>query len=245
MRFMEGASLRERLRKELAKGKDTGFSVAKVCQLAERLAQGLDAIHRAQRTHGEINPSNVLLDADGNWHLSDFNMTCVAELTEAVLEQEAPLGYLPYLAPEQWRGEAPSPRTDVYQFGMMLFELLTGQRPFPDSAIDTLRQAIENDPLPPITAIKPDLPPQFETIFARAMAKKPEDRFATAGEIVSRLNQAREAHTFELWKQQGDDCYKAKRWEEAMSAYEQALEIRPYDSAVRASLERAEGPKPG
>jgi serine/threonine protein kinase len=242
MRFMEGASLRERFRKELAssKEKESEFSVDTVCQLAENLAQGLDAIHQAQKTHGEINLGNVLLDSAGNWYLTDFHTTCVAELTEAVLEQEAPLGYLPYLAPEQWRGEMPTPQTDVYQFGMMLFELLTGQRPFPEASLEKMRQAIENDPLPKASTIKPELPPQFDTIFARAMAKQPQERFATAGEVVSRLNQARENHTFETLKQQGDDCYKEKRWDAAIAAYNQALEIRPYDSAVRASADRAD-----
>lgn len=242
MRFMEGASLRDRLRKELASAKDkgTGFSVEKVCQLAGHLAQGLDAIHQAGKTHGEVNLGNVLLDAAGNWHLSDFHMTFVAELTEAVLEQEAPLGYLPYLAPEQWHGERPTPQTDVYQFGMMLFELFSGQRPFPDTSIDKLQNTIENEPLTKITTIKPDLPPQFDAILARAMAKTPQDRFVTAGEVVSRLNQAREVHAFETLKQQGDKCYKEKRWDEAIAAYNQALAIRPYDSAVRASLDRAD-----
>lgn len=242
MRFMEGASLRERFRKELASSKDkeSEFSVDTVCQLAEHLAQGLDAIHEAQKTHGEINLGNVMLDAAGNWYLTDFHTTCVAELTEAVLEQEAPLGYLPYLAPEQWRGEMPTPQTDVYQFSLMLFELLTGQRPFPEASLDKMRQAIENDPLPKASNIKPELPPQFDTIFARAMAKQPSERFATAGEVVSRLNQARENHAFETLKQQGDDCYKEKRWDAAMAAYSQALEIRPYDSTVRAAADRAE-----
>ena len=242
MRFMEGASLRERFRKELASSKDkeTEFTLDKVCQLAEHLAKGLDAIHQAQETHGEINLGNVLLDAAGNWYLTDFHTTCVAELTEAVLEQEAPLGYLPYLAPEQWRGEMATPQTDVYQFSMMLYELLTGQRPFPDAPLDKLRQAIENDPLPKASAIKPELPPQFDTIFARAMAKQPQERFATAGEVVSRLSQARENHVFETLKQQGDDRYQEKRWDAAIAAYNQALEIRPYDSTVRASADRAE-----
>ncbi|MCB9006603.1 MAG: protein kinase [Ardenticatenaceae bacterium] len=242
MRFMEGASLRERFRKELAssKDKDSDFSVDTICRLAEHLAQGLEAVHQTGKAHGEINLGNVLLDATGNWYLADFHMLDVAELTEVVLEQEAPLGYLPYLTPEQWRGESPTPKTDVYQFAMMLFELLTGQRPFPDMPAPKLRQAVENDSLPKVTSLKPELPPKFDTIFAKAMAKKPQDRFASASEVVSRLNQARENHTFETLKQQGDDCYKEKHWDEAIAAYNKALEIRPYDSAVQASLDRAE-----
>ncbi|MBK8905021.1 MAG: protein kinase [Anaerolineaceae bacterium] len=233
MRFMEGASLRDRLRKERT------VSVEAVCQQGERLAHALDAIHQSQNTHGNVNPGNVLLDTMGNGYLADFHMNCLAELTEVVVDQEEPLGYLPYLAPEQWQGGPATPQTDIYQFGVLLFELLTRHRPFTETAVADLRASIENQPAPPITSVNSALPPKFDAIFAAALAKRPGDRFATASELVSRLNQARESHAFETLRQHGDDSYKEKQWGEAIASYTQALEIRPYDSAVRASLERA------
>lgn len=233
MRFMEGASLRERLRKERT------ISVEAVCQLGERLAQALDAIHQSQHAHGGVNLSNVLLDTAGNGYLADFHINRLAELTEVVVAQEDPLGYLPYLAPEQWQGEPASPQTDVYQFGVLLFELLTRHRPFPETAVAELRASIVTQPAPLITTVNSALPPQFDAIFATALAKQPGDRFASACELVSRLNQARESHAFETLRQHGDASYKEKQWGEAIASYTQALEIRPYDSAVRASLERA------
>ncbi len=233
LRFMEGASLRERLRKERT------ISLEAVCQLGERLAQALDVIHQSQYTHGGVNLGNVLLDTAGNGYLADFHINCLAELTEVVVAQEDPLGYLPYLAPEQWQGEPASPQTDIYQFGVLLFELLTRHRPFPETAVAELRASIETQPAPPITSVNSALPPKFDTIFATALAKQPGDRFATASELISRLNQARESHAFETLRHHGDDSYKEKQWGEAIASYTQALEIRPYDSAVRASLERA------
>lgn len=233
MRFMEGASLRERLRKERT------ISVEAVCQLGERLAQALDAVHQSQYAHGGVNLNNVLLDTAGNGYLADFHINRLAELTEVVVAQEDPLGYLPYLAPEQWQGEPASPQTDIYQFGVLLFELLTRHRPFPETAVAELRASIVTQPAPLITTVNSALPPQFDAIFATALAKQPGDRFASACELISRLNQARETHAFETLRQHGDDCYKEKQWGEAIASYTQALEIRPYDSAVRASLERA------
>ncbi len=234
MQFMEGSSLRERFVKERI------FSVAVVCILAERLAEALDAVHAENMTHGDINPGNVLLDVDGNCYLTDFHITCLVELTDAVMSYEDHLGYLPYLTPEQWRGEQPSARTDVYQFGMMLFELLTGQRPFLESSAKKLRQCIEHDAPPKASSINPELPPQFDKILAKAMAKRPQDRFASVGELVKRLTQAREEHAFETLRQQGEAYYKEKQWNDAIAAYNQALEIRPYASVVRSALERAE-----
>lgn len=233
MRFMEGASLRERLRKERM------ISVDAVCQLGERLAQALDAMHRSEYIHGNVNPGNVLLDTAGSGYLADFHVNRLAELTEVVVDQAEPLGHLPYLAPEQWQGEPASPQTDIYQFSVMMFELLTRHRPFPETAVAELQASIENQPAPPITSINSALPPTFDAIFATALAKLPEERFAKASELVSRLNQARESHAFETLRQHGDDSYKEKQWREAIASYTQALEIRPYDSAVRASLERA------
>lgn len=234
MQFLEGSSLRERFMKERI------FSVATVCAWAERLAKGLDAVHAANMTHGDINLGNVLLDVAGNCYLTDFHITCLVELTDAVMNHKNHLGYLPYLTPEQWRGEQPTPRTDVYQFGMMLFELLTGQRPFPELSAEKLRRCIEEDVPPKATSINPELPSQFDKILAKAMAKKPEERFASVGELVSRLNQAREDHAFETLRQQGEAYYKEKHWDEAIAAYNQALEIRPYASVVRSALDRAE-----
>lgn len=233
MRFMEGGSLRERMRKERA------ISVEAVCQLGERLAQALDAVHQNHNTHGNVNLANVLLDTAGNGYLADFHISCLAELTEVAVNQEEPFAYLPYLAPEQWQGEPASPQTDIYQFGVLLFELLTRHRPFPETAVAELRASIENQPAPPITSVNSALPPQFDDIFTTALAKRPGERFATASELVSRLNQARETHAFETLRQHGDDSYKEKQWGEAIASYTQALEIRPYDSAVRASLDRA------
>ncbi len=234
MKFVEGASLRERFRKERNLPIDT------VCKIAKSLAAGLDALHEAACVHGDINMGNVLLDADDNCILTDFHITAVAELTEAVLDQNEPLAYLPYMAPEQWSREPLLPQTDVYQFGMLLFELLSGQRPFPDTPVGRLQEAIEKETVSKITSLKPTLPRQFDDIFAKALAKHPENRYARASEFVADFSNAWQTHSFDAYKQQGDTYYEAKQWNDAIAAYNQALEVKPDDKAVLAALDRAE-----
>lgn len=233
MKFVDGASLRERFRKERV------FSVEMVCRFAEALAAALDALHEANRTHGDINLGNVLLDMDDNCYLTDVHITAVAELTKAVLDQKSPLGYTPYMAPEQWRGEPIGSQTDVYQFGVMIFELLTGQLPFAGASDEELRNAIENSIPPKVTSFKPELPAQFDTILARAMAKEPEARFARASEVINRLIQAREHHIFETLKHQGDAFYEERQWEQAIELYTQALNLKPESQEVQSALDRA------
>jgi serine/threonine protein kinase len=234
MKFVEGASLRERFRKERE------LSLDVVCDIAKRLAEGLDSLHATQQVHGDINLGNVLMDSAGNCSLTDYHITAVAELTTAILEQNEPLGYLPYLSPEQWRSEPVLPQTDVYQFATLLFELLTGQRPFPEMAMAELQESVEKESPRKITSLKPELPPQFDDVFARALAKQPENRHAKAGDFVNDLNEAWQNYSFDALKHQGEAYYEAKQWDDAISAYERALKIRPDSKAVLAALERAE-----
>lgn len=233
MQFVEGSSLRDRFRKERK------FTVEKTYALTRCLAQSLDSLHAANLAHGDINMGNVLVDESGQCYLTDFHITAVAELTQAVVNQDSPLNYMPYMAPEQWRSEPITPSTDVYQFGAMIFELLTGRPPFTELSAEALRQAVENDPPPKVTSLVPDLPAQFDSVLARALAKDPSARYGTASEVINRLNQAQDTHLFELLMQQGKEHREKREWEAAIEAYVRALEIRPESMAAKEAIERA------
>ncbi|MEZ4593553.1 MAG: protein kinase [Chloroflexota bacterium] len=234
MKFVEGASLRDRFRKE------STFSVNRVCEIAESLAEALDALHANGQVHGDINMGNVLIDANGYCLLADFHMTAVAELTAFAQEQAAPLGYLPYMAPEQWQLQPLLPQTDVYQFGMLLYELLAGQRPFADVNPRDMQQLVMKEAPPPITSVVSTLPDQFDAIFAKVLAKEPEMRYASATLLVQALQHAWQNHTFESFVYEGEKSYEIKQWDKAIAAYKQALKIRPNNQAVAAALARAE-----
>lgn len=233
MQFMEGFSLKERFRKERI------FSIEVVCALAGRLAEALDAMHEKQIVHGDIQMGNVLLDEKGNYYLRDFQVTAVAELTQAVVAVEEPLGYLPYMAPEQWRGEPATQQTDLYQFGAMLYELLTGQPPFANMMANALRLAIENEAPPIVTAVVPELPPQLDEIFVRVLAKEPQARFGKASEIAEEMNQAHKIHQFDSLMARGAAHCEVNEWEAAILLFEQALELRSGSTAAKESLEQA------
>ncbi|MBK7893607.1 MAG: protein kinase [Anaerolineaceae bacterium] len=234
MKFVEGASLRDRFRKESA------FSVNRVCEIAESLAEVLDALHANGQVHGDINMGNILINANGHCLLADFHMTAVAELTTFAQEQAAPLGYLPYMAPEQWHLQPLVPQTDVYQFAALLYELLAGQRPFEDVNPLEMQQLVMKEAPPPITAVAPMLPDQFDAIFVKALAKEPELRYASATALVQALQQAWQNHAFASFVYEGEKNYEIKQWDKAIAAYKQALKIRPNNQAVVAALARAE-----
>jgi serine/threonine protein kinase len=233
MQFVEGSSLRERFRKERV------FAMETVFELANSLAKALDCFHSVDLSHGDINLGNVLLGENGQCYLTDFHITAVAELTRAVLDQKSSLSYMPYMASEQWRGETFTAQTDVYQFGVLIFEMLTGHPPFLGATAEELRSAIENDPPPQITKINPELPKQFDTILAKALAKEPNARFAKASELVNCLVQAGETHIFDTVKEKGDLHYEERQWEAAIEAYVEAQKLRPENLAVKDALERA------
>ncbi|WP_420629551.1 protein kinase domain-containing protein [Candidatus Leptofilum sp.] len=234
MKFVDGPSLRTRFRKE---GR---LSVNQVCEIAKSLADGLDALHENEQVHGDIHMGNVLIGSNNECLLTDFQITAVTELTTLMMEEEAPLGYLACLAPEQWARGSLVPQTDIYQFGMLLFELLTGQRLFTQTDLLELEEAIAKEPLPPITSLAPELPTQFDAIFAKALAKRPEVRYASAGELVQMLSEAWQSHAFDSSVHEGVIQYEAKQWDAAIEAYKQALKIKPDSGAVADALSRAE-----
>ncbi|MCA9918404.1 MAG: protein kinase, partial [Anaerolineales bacterium] len=234
MKFVEGASLRGRFRKERR------LSIEQVCNIAHCLAGGLDLLHEQGLVHGDINMGNVLIDANDNCILTDFHMTAVAELTTSVLEQELPLAYLPAIPPEGWNRDPLGPQSDVYQFGMLLYELLTGQRPFAEVPQAELHDAVTHLLPPRVSEVVEDLPRQFDPIFVKALAKQPMERYASVGEFVQALRGAWQSYAFETYVYEGEKHHGAKEWDKAIEAYKKASELRPDNQIVNEALKRAE-----
>ena len=177
MRLLEGPSLQRLVATE---GR---LEPARALELLGPIASALDAIHGAGLIHGDVSPTNILLDARGEPYLADFG---IARRLSAPGEPRATLAYL---APERIRhpegGTALDSRADLYAFAGTLVFALTGRSPFPGTAGDALLTAhLEADPPRP-SVVEPDLPPALDEVVARAMAKEPAARFATAGAIVA------------------------------------------------------------
>ncbi len=170
------------------------LSLANAARYLEQLGAALHYAHLRGITHGDVTPSNVLLDADRRALVSDFALTSIATETATsqmrLLRSNISLGSLEYLAPEQIMGENISPATDIYALGIILFQMLTGQTPFHDaSPISLAAQQVQAEPPAP-RALRPELPAAAEQVILRALAKGYTDRYNNVQEMVDAFRAA-------------------------------------------------------
>jgi len=182
MRYMSGGSLTEMIKKEK-------FSLQDAALIIERLAAALDHAHARKIIHRDIKPDNVLFDGSHNPYLSDFG---VAKLTESAISAtgEEVIGTPAYISPEQARGEAVDHRADIYGLGAILYEMLTGNRPFSGETVIGIALQHLNEPVPDILKERPDLPPEVDAIIKKALAKDKSQRYNTALDFARALNHA-------------------------------------------------------
>lgn len=172
MELVEGGDLAALLRREGRLAPD------RAARLAAGAAAGLQAAHDAGVIHRDVKPGNILLGPDGRAMVTDFG---IARATgeDTLTRTGAVLGSVDYFSPEQTRGERAGPTSDIYALGVVLYELLTGERPFRGdtpyaTAVDRL-----NRPPPDPRAVQPAVPDGLAEIATRAMALSPDDRFPT------------------------------------------------------------------
>ena len=176
MRFVPGEDLRAVLR---AAGR---LEPGRAARLVAQLASALDAAHAAGLVHRDVKPANVLVTKGDHVYLTDFGLTKRVAADAEATKTGVVLGTLNYMAPEQIRGQH-GPFTDVYSLGCMTVHLLTGEVPFPVEADEAKLWAHVAEPPPRPSERVEGLGAAFDPVVARAMGKRPEDRFATAGEV--------------------------------------------------------------
>jgi Tol biopolymer transport system component len=195
--LLEGETLRERLH---------GASLAprKAVELAIQIARGLAAAHAKDIVHRDLKPENVFITTDGAVKILDFGLAKlrperVGAVTPApgdvttALSGTTPgmvLGTTGYMSPEQVRGEAADQRTDIFAFGVVLYEMISGKKAFArDSVADTLSAILEQEP-PDLSAIGHPVAPAVDRIVRRCLEKRPEDRFHSAHDLALALEAA-------------------------------------------------------
>jgi tetratricopeptide (TPR) repeat protein len=179
MELLEGETLARRLRR------DGPLDIATAQSVAAALAAGLDAAHRAGVIHRDLKSANVVLSPDGERvTITDFGLARATN-TETTLDGDALIGTPAYMAPEQVTGETTGPWTDIYAFGVVLYEMVTGRVPFEgDSMVSTAVQRLQQPPPPP-REWTPDLPGLWESAILTCLERDPKRRFPTAGEAVA------------------------------------------------------------
>ena len=205
MELLEGDTLAARL----AQGP---LAIADVLAFAIQIAAALDAAHRRGIVHRDLKPGNVMLTRPGasrhgapQVKLLDFGLAKLRSeaapiadaATEAALTAKGQiLGTIPYMAPEQLEGKAIDARTDLFAFGAIMFEMVTGKRAFNESSQASLIGAILHTSPPPITQVMPEAPSALERLVAVCLSKDPEDRWSTAHDVLLHLREIAEASPF-------------------------------------------------
>ncbi len=179
MRWLRGGSLETILRQQGA------WSIARTQKLLNQIAAALAVAHRHGVIHRDIKPANILLDDDGNAYLTDFGIAKDISRTWAVEPDEGFFGSPAYVSPEQVLREPLGPPTDIYSLGIVLYELLTGSRPFAGDTDTTLMRLQVSRSLPSIRESQPDLPAFLDIVLRRATAKYPDARHASVLELAA------------------------------------------------------------
>jgi serine/threonine-protein kinase len=155
--------------------------------IVAQVAAGLDAAHAVGLVHRDVKPANVLLggeDGSGHVYLSDFGLTLDPSADTRVTDSGEWFGTVDFMAPEQFEGDRPDTRTDVYALGCVLYAALTGEPPFTRGSVPGTILAHLNDP-PPRPSVAAGVPQAFDGVVARALAKRPSERYRSAGELAS------------------------------------------------------------
>src|SRR4051794_5731944 len=177
MRYVEGTDLREMITQ---RGK---LPFPEAARILSEVASALDAAHARGLVHRDVKPANVLIDSSGRAYLTDFGLTKHAGSAGGLTKTGMFVGTLDYIAPEQLQGGEVDARVDVYALGCVLYQTLTGVVPFPRDTEPAKIWAHMQEPPPSLVAGGADVPPQFEEVVRRAMAKKPDDRYPSAGDL--------------------------------------------------------------
>jgi protein kinase-like protein len=183
MPYVEGESLRHRLKREKQLPLDEAIRIAREVADALGHAHGHGVIHR------DIKPENILLEA-GHAVVADFGVAKAVAVagTEPLTETGLAVGTPAYMSPEQAAGERDvDGRSDLYSLGCMLYEMLAGQAPFAGPTAEAIRARHATDPVPPLRTVRPTVPAAVEAALAKVLAKVPADRFATAAQFGDAL----------------------------------------------------------
>lgn len=180
MEYVEGYSLSELIKS----GKQLGIS--DILHIMQKVLAALQYAHDKGVVHRDIKPSNIMYTHDGEVKIADFGIARLESSTRT--QVGAVLGTPGYMSPEQIQGQRVDNRSDLFSSGILLYELLTGERAFASSNIPSTTYKLVHTELPPPSKLCPTVPQAFDLVVAAALAKQPDNRFQSAREFLTALN---------------------------------------------------------
>jgi eukaryotic-like serine/threonine-protein kinase len=183
MEYLQGRTLKQLIQK------DGPLPPERAIAMAMQVLAGLRYAHEHGVVHRDVKPHNVLVGDDGRIKVTDFGIAHAGD--PQMTEVGSIVGTAQYLSPEQARGRAVGPQTDIYSLGVVLYEMLAGRVPFEgDSSVAIAMQHVSDEP-PPLRALAPDVPESLALVVAHSMLKDPAQRYASADEFAADLDRVR------------------------------------------------------
>ena len=193
MEYVDGVDLRELLRRNGV------LDLERTLALLAQVAAALDAAHAEGLVHRDVKPGNILVAtrADGERaYVCDFGLARHVSSVSSLTGERGFVGTIDYVPPEQIQGGTIDARADVYSLGCVLFQCLAGERPFDRESELSVVFAHLNEPPPRLTDLRPELPDAFDNVFATALAKNPDERYSTCGELMAAATAASRGKSF-------------------------------------------------
>lgn len=177
MRYLEAGTLSDRL-------KAGPLSLGEINKIFTQFAEALGYAHEMGVIHRDVKPSNAMLDAQGNLFLTDFGIAKLVEGTVHLTATGAITGTPAYMSPEQAMGQKVNVQADIFSLGIVLYEMLTGSTPFTAETPLAVLLKMVNEPLPPPRTLNPQLHPELEKVVLKALARNPDERYATMPQFL-------------------------------------------------------------
>ncbi len=182
MEYVKGKELKDLVKTQ----QGVSLPINDTINYAIQIAEGLTAAHKADITHRDIKASNIMITEDGKVKIMDFGLAKLKGRTK-LTKIGTTIGTIDYMSPEQAQGEEVDHRTDIWSFGVVLYEMLTGKMPFKGDYDQAVLYSILNEDPEPVNVVNPEVSPELIKIVDKALQKKPDSRYSNMTEIINEL----------------------------------------------------------